>query len=92
MKLLLTFAGVTIPSIREVLVDLLGKPIAEATALCIPTSVHPMGGPASAWRSITGRRRYIVWVCIGVDERADHAVDGQPGTPPMGSSAISQPG
>ena len=36
MKLLLTSAGVKNTSIRDALVDLLGKPIAEADALCIP--------------------------------------------------------
>lgn len=48
MKLLLTSAGVQNPSIRDALVDLLGKPIAESSALCIPTAAYPMGGPASA--------------------------------------------
>ena len=38
MKLLLTSGGVTNPSIRDALVDLLGKPIAESNALCIPTA------------------------------------------------------
>ena len=33
MKLLLTSAGIKNPSIRDALLDLLGKPIAEATAL-----------------------------------------------------------
>ncbi|MFI6263124.1 peptidase E, partial [Micromonospora sp. NPDC051006] len=49
MKLLLTSAGVTNPSIRDALVDLLGKPIADSSALCIPTALygHPMCGPAS---------------------------------------------
>ena len=49
MKLLLTSGGVTNPSIEAALVDLLGKPIAEADALCIPTAQwgHPMCGPGS---------------------------------------------
>ena len=57
MKLLLTSAGVKNPSIRDALVDLLGKPIADSSALCIPTAQygHPMCRPASAWRFITGR-------------------------------------
>ncbi|MFI0898352.1 Type 1 glutamine amidotransferase-like domain-containing protein [Streptomyces sp. NPDC020983] len=57
MKLLLTSAGVKNPSIRQALVDLLGKPIEEADALCIPTAGygHPMGSPAGAWRFVTGR-------------------------------------
>jgi dipeptidase E len=35
MKLLLTSAGIRNASIRAALVDLLGKPIAESSALCI---------------------------------------------------------
>ena len=38
MRLLLTSAGIKNPSIHEALVDLLGKPIAESNALCIPTA------------------------------------------------------
>lgn len=49
MKLLLTSGGVTNPSIRAELVRLLGKPIDQAHALCIPTAQwgHPMCGPGS---------------------------------------------
>ena len=56
MKLLLTSGGVTNPSIRDALVDLLGKPIADATALCIPTAQwgHPMCGPVSARGFVSG--------------------------------------
>ena len=47
MKLLLTSAGVKNPSIHDALVDLLGKPIADSNALCIPTAPygHPQVGP-----------------------------------------------
>ena len=38
MKLLLTSGGVTNTSINDALVDLLGKPITECHALCIPTA------------------------------------------------------
>ena len=38
MKLLLTSAGIKNTSINDVLVKLLGKPIADASALCIPTA------------------------------------------------------
>jgi dipeptidase E len=57
MKLLLTSAGIKNTSINDALVDLLGKPIAESSALCIPTASygHPEGGPGAAWRFITGR-------------------------------------
>ena len=56
MKLLLTSGGVTNQSIRSALIDLLGKPIADATALCIPTAQwgHPMCGPISARGFVTG--------------------------------------
>jgi dipeptidase E len=56
MELLLTSGGVTNPSIRDALVELLGKPIADATALCIPTAQwgHPMCGPVSARGFVTG--------------------------------------
>ena len=57
MKLLLTSGGVTNTSIRDALVNLLGKPIEDSTALCIPTAEygHPWCTPASAWRFITGQ-------------------------------------
>ena len=50
MKFLLTSGGVSNNSIRNALTDLLGKPIAESSALCIPTAAygHPMAGPAAA--------------------------------------------
>jgi dipeptidase E len=56
MKLLLTSAGIRNPSIQNTLVDLLGKPIAEASALCIPTAGygHPRVTPGHAWRFISG--------------------------------------
>ena len=43
-------------SIHGALVDLLGKPIAESNALCIPTAVYAMsGGAGMAWQLINGR-------------------------------------
>jgi dipeptidase E len=47
MRLLLTSAGIKNTSIHDALVDLLGKPIAESNALCIPTGGygHPQGSP-----------------------------------------------
>ena len=56
MKLLLTSAGISNPSIRDALVELLGKPIEESTALCIPTAQygHPWVGPGiTAWEFIS---------------------------------------
>jgi dipeptidase E len=55
VKLLLTSSGITNPSIHDALVDLLSKPIAESSALCIPTGVQPFpGGPEHVYRFITG--------------------------------------
>ena len=75
MKLLLTSAGVTNPSIRDALVDLLGKPIADSTALCIPTAQygHPWVGPGTrAWEFISGNSALpmvdLGWRSVGVLE------------------------
>src|SRR5690348_16749575 len=56
VKLLLTSGGVTNAGILDALVELLGKPIADATALCIPTAqwADPMCGPVSARGFVTG--------------------------------------
>lgn len=56
VKLLLTSGGITNASIRAALVELLGKPIEQASALCIPTAQwgHPMCGPVSARGFVTG--------------------------------------
>lgn len=55
MKYLLTSAGIKNPSIHDALVGLLGKPIAESNALCIPTAILPFpGGPTMAYRFIRG--------------------------------------
>lgn len=42
-KLLLTSGGILNDSIRTALVEMMGKPIAEATALFVPTAEHPLG-------------------------------------------------
>ncbi|HET7357301.1 MAG TPA: Type 1 glutamine amidotransferase-like domain-containing protein [Nocardioidaceae bacterium] len=71
MKLLLTSGGVTNPSIRDALIDLLGKPIADATALCIPTAkwAHPMCGPASVRDFVVGGNMCdLGWKSVGVLE------------------------
>jgi dipeptidase E len=50
MKFLLTSGGIANDSIHKALVDLLGKPIAEARALCILTAAYAVpDGPALAW-------------------------------------------
>jgi dipeptidase E len=74
MKLLLTSAGIKNPSIHNVLLDLLGKPIAECNALCIPTASygHPYAGPGPAWSFISGRDECpmteLGWKSLGVLE------------------------
>jgi dipeptidase E len=75
MRLLLTSAGIKNTSIRKALVDLLGKPIAESNALCIPTAGygHPMVRPDGAWRFISGREPRcpmceLGWKSLGVLE------------------------
>ena len=68
MKLLLTSAGIKNASIHDALVDLLGKPIAECSALCIPTAMygHPRVGPgAGAWRFISGQEPSCPMVELG---------------------------
>jgi dipeptidase E len=55
MRLLLTSAGISNKSIHDALVGLLGKPVAEANALFIPTAVHALpGGADIAYRVIRG--------------------------------------
>lgn len=75
MRLLLTSAGVTNASIHEALVALLGKPIADSSALCIPTAQygHPMVGPGTrAWQFISGKSENpmvdLGWRSVGVLE------------------------
>lgn len=75
MKLLLTSAGIKNASIHDALVELLGKPIAECDALCIPTALygHPMAGPRQAWRCISGQEPGtptvgLGWKSVGVLE------------------------
>src|SRR3954468_15793221 len=74
MRLLLTSAGIKNKSIEDALVGLLGKPIAEASALCIPTAAygHPAVTPAGPWRFISGRSTEpmceLGWKSLGVLE------------------------
>ena len=68
MKLLLTSGGVTNASIRDALVEMLGKPIAESGALCIPTAMygHPRVGPGEgAWRFTSGQEPRNPMVDLG---------------------------
>jgi dipeptidase E len=74
MRLLLTSAGIKNASIHDALVDLLDKPIAESTALCIPTAVYAIpDGADHAWRFISGREPRcpmceLGWKSLGVLE------------------------
>jgi dipeptidase E len=67
LKLLLTSAGIKNASIQGALVDLLGKPIAECDALCIPTALygHPYAGPRQAWKCISGNETGTPTVGLG---------------------------
>ena len=75
MRSLLTSAGIKNTSIHEALEDLLGKPIVDSNALCIPTAGygHPQGSPDGAWRFISGREPRcpmceLGWKSLGVLE------------------------
>ena len=74
MKLLLTSGGITNTSIGDALVDLLGKPVADSTALCIPTARwgYPLAEPPSAHDFVSGRAwggmTSLDWRSLGVLE------------------------
>ena len=74
MKYLLTSAGIKNTSIHNALVDLLGKPIAESSALCIPTAGYANpGGANRAYLFITGQEPRtpmceLGWKSLGVLE------------------------
>jgi dipeptidase E len=73
MKFLLTSAGIKNTNIHNALVELLGKPITECSALCIPTAILPFpGGPFMAYRFISGSTANpmceLGWKSLGVLE------------------------
>ena len=73
MKFLLTSSGISNDSIRRALVDLLGKPIEESSALVIPTAWYAYpGGLAGVYRLIRGVARSpfceLGWKSLGVLE------------------------
>ena len=73
MKLLLTSSGISNPSIDGALVALLGKPVAESSALIVPTAIYPFpDGAAGAWRAICGKASSplceVGWKSLGVLE------------------------
>lgn len=66
-------SGVTNASIRNALVELLGKPIEESSALFIVTGMHPFAqGPAGAYRAIGGaaqnKMAALGWKSLGLLE------------------------
>jgi dipeptidase E len=73
MKLLLTSAGINNTSIRNALVELLGKPISESSALFIPTAIYPFPrGAGMAWQAICGKAQSplceLGWKSLGLLE------------------------
>jgi dipeptidase E len=73
VKLLLTSAGIKNTSIRSALVDMLGKPIDESSALVVPTGAYPfLGGAGMARQAICGRAETplceLGWKSLGVLE------------------------
>jgi dipeptidase E len=74
VNFLLTSAGIKNASINDAMIELLGKPIAECDALCIPTASygHTPRGIHGAYRFITGRATTpmceLGWKSLGVLE------------------------
>jgi dipeptidase E len=74
VRLLLTSAGITNPSIRAALLELLGAPIEDCTALVISTASYPLqGGPKLARDFIAGEEPQtpmaeLGWASVGVLE------------------------
>jgi dipeptidase E len=74
-RLLLTSAGVKNATIRNALINLLGRPFEECTALCIPTAMygHPYAGPGeNVWKFVAGRSEQpmieLGWKSVGLIE------------------------
>lgn len=66
MKLLLTSAGIKNASINKTLVDMLGKPIAECSALCIPTGIYAIpNGFNMGWNFISGQEPQCPMIELG---------------------------
>ncbi len=73
MKLLLTSSGIANASLEAALVDLLGKPIKDCSALFIPTAIYPYpGGFGMAWRAANGTSpsplTHLGWKSLGLLE------------------------
>jgi dipeptidase E len=73
MKYLLTSSGISNPSINDALVELLGKPISESSALFIPTGMYPFpGGGQQVRNAICGTSNNplceLRWKSLGILE------------------------
>lgn len=73
MKLLLTSAGISNPSIEKALVEMLAKPINECRALYIPTGMYPFkGGGEGIVRSLSSETPnplcQLGWQSLGILE------------------------
>lgn len=73
MRFLLTSQGISNPSINNALVDFLGRPTAESSALIVPTGIYPFpDGAQHAWRAISGTAQSpfaeLGWKSLGVLE------------------------
>lgn len=73
--MLLTSGGITNASIRAALVEMLGKPVDQCRALCVPTAQwgHPMCGPVSVHGFVAGgsgseTMAGLGWASIGLLE------------------------
>jgi dipeptidase E len=73
MKLLLTSSGITNPALRAALVDLLGKPLEDASALVVISGIYPFaGGGQTALTFLRGEMSAplldIGWKSVGLLE------------------------
>jgi dipeptidase E len=72
MKLLLTSAGISNASINDALVELLGKPVSDSSALFLPTAIYPfLGGGHMAYQAICGTHSALCglgWKSLGLLE------------------------
>ena len=73
IKLLLTSSGISNESIHKALVELLGKPISESSALFIPTAMYAFPRYAAmAWKAFSGKANgplcELGWKSLGVLE------------------------
>ena len=73
MRALLTSGGITNATLQDALVDLLGKPIAEADVLFVATGMYPFpGGSRYAWDAIGGTSAPVMaglgWKSLGILE------------------------